>query len=129
MQAVKSKGTLMEVAFAKALWSKGYRFRKNVNDIFGKPDIAIKKYKIAIFLDSEFWHGKNWKRKKHEHKSNIEFWHRKIERNIQRDKEVNRELRKQGWIIKRFWEKQIKNDLETCIIITEEFINENKKKK
>ena len=56
MKAVKSKGSKIENILAKAMWSRGIRYRKNVKDVFGKPDFAIKKYKIAIFCDSEFWH-------------------------------------------------------------------------
>lgn len=94
MRAVKNKDSKIERVLSRALWHKGVRFRKNVNSITGKPDIAIKKYKIAVFADSEFWHGKNWENKKHEHKSNQAFWHQKIERNIQRDAEVNKILKK-----------------------------------
>jgi len=127
MQAVKSSGSKIEIAFAKALWAKGIRYRKNVKDIIGKPDIAIKKYKIAVFIDSEFWHGKNWKEKKKEHKSNTVFWHKKIEGNIKRDKVVNCKLRKAGWIVIRFWGKQIEKNLNSCINKTEIIINEIKR--
>ena len=63
----------------------------------GKPDLTMKRYRLAIFVDSEFWHGKDWKRRKHEHKTNLEFWHNKIQRNIERDREVNQYLAKEGW--------------------------------
>ena len=95
----------------KALWRKGFRYRKNDTSVFGKPDFTFKKYKIAVFCDSEFWHGKNWEERKYDHKTNIEFWHKKIERNIERDKEVNEELNNQGWIIIRFWGQDIKKNL------------------
>ncbi len=97
MQAVKSSGSKIEVALAKALFALGYRYRKNDKTVFGKPDIVMKKYKVAIFVDSEFWHGKNWGKRKLEHKSNKKFWLEKIERNKERDKEVNKQLRKDGW--------------------------------
>lgn len=128
MQAVKSKGSEIETLLSKALWNKGYRFRKNVNIVFGKPDICIKKYKVAIFVDSEFWHGKNWELRKHDHKSNVDFWLQKIERNIQRDKEVNEYLKENGWKVLRFWGKDIKTDLVSCIKRIEEEINEIKNK-
>src|SRR5690554_8238162 len=80
MQAVKSKGSKIETLLAKALWKKGYRYRKNDKTVFGKPDLTFKKYKIAIFVDSEFWHGKDWEKRKHDHKTNQDFWHAKIER-------------------------------------------------
>ncbi len=126
MQAVKSTGSKIEVALAKSLFSKGYRYRKNDKTVFGKPDLTFKKYKIAIFVDSEFWHGKDWEVRKHDHKTNQEFWHKKIERNIERDKEVNRELKKQGWKVLRFWGKQIQKDLNSCVHLIEEAIKEAK---
>lgn len=111
MQAVKNSGSKIEVALAKALWTKGYRYRKNNKKVFGKPDLTFKKIKLAIFVDGEFWHGKDWEKKKLEHKSNVKFWHTKIERNIERDKEVNFELEKQGWTVLRFWGNEIKKEL------------------
>lgn len=127
MQAVKSKGSKIEKMLAKALWHKGYRYRKNDKTVFGKPDLTFKKYKIAIFCDSEFWHGKNWKKRKHDHKTNKDFWHAKIERNIERDKEVNAELLKKGWTILRFWGKEIEKDLVSCIDKIEQKIDEAKR--
>ncbi len=117
MQAVKSKGSKIEIVLGKALWKKGIRYRKNVKNIFGKPDIAIKKYKVAVFCDSEFWHGKDWSQKKSEIKSNKKFWYNKIERSIERDKEVNIKLNEEGWIVIRFWEKEILKESEKCVQI------------
>ena len=116
MQAVKNKGSKIEIMLAKALWKKGFRYRKNDKTVFGKPDFTFKGLKIAVFCDSEFWHGKDWEKRKHEHKSNIEFWHKKIERNIQRDIEVNEQLRKEGWKVLRFWGKDIEKKIDFCII-------------
>lgn len=115
MRAIKSTATIDEVRLAKALWHLGYRYRKNNKTIFGKPDLTFKKYKIAIFVDSEFFHGKDWETQKHNIKSNQEFWHKKIERNIQRDIEVNKYLTIQGWNVIRFWSKEVKKDLNSCI--------------
>jgi DNA mismatch endonuclease Vsr len=115
MQAVKSKGSKIETMLAKTLWAKGYRYRKNDKTVFGKPDLTFKKHKIAIFVDSEFWHGKDWEIRKHDHKSNQEFWYKKIERNIERDKEVNLKLQEEGWIVLRFWGEEIKGNLESCV--------------
>ncbi len=126
MQAVKSYGSRIEVTLAKALYNKGYRYRKNDKTVFGKPDLTFKKYKIAIFVDSEFWHGKDWEIRKYDHKTNKEFWFNKIERNIQRDKEVNIELEKQGWKVLRFWGKQIQKDLDSCVKKIEEEIEGGK---
>lgn len=128
MQAVKSKGSKIEVMLGKALWTKGLRYRKNDKSVFGKPDFTIKKYKIAVFCDSEFWHGKDWEIKKNEHKSNVKFWHQKIERNIQRDKEVNEELLKTGWKVIRFWGKEIQKELVNCTVKIETIVNEAKRK-
>jgi DNA mismatch endonuclease Vsr len=114
MQAVRSTGSQIEITFAKALFALGLRYRKNDKTVFGKPDLTFKKYKIAVFVDSEFWHGKDWEIHKHDHKSNQEFWFAKIERNISRDKEVNDELFKNGWKVIRFWGKDITKNLRTC---------------
>lgn len=115
MRAVKSKGTKPEVMLSKALWNLGYRYRKNNKTVFGKPDLTFKKYKLTVFVDSEFFHGKDWQVRKHDIKSNQEFWHKKIERNIERDKEVNKFLSNSGWKILRFWDKEIIKNLDVCI--------------
>lgn len=115
MQAIKSKDSKIERLLGKELWKRGYRYRKNNKTVFGKPDFTFKKLKIAIFCDSEFWHGKNWETRKKDHKKNVKFWHQKIERNIERDKEVNEELLKNGWAIIRFWSKEIEKDLLSCV--------------
>jgi len=124
MQAVKSSGSMIERILAKTLWHKGYRYRKNDKTVFGKPDLTFKKKRIAIFVDSEFWHGKDWDSKKHEIKSNQEFWYSKIERNIERDKEVTEFLVKNGWTVLRFWGNDILKNLDSCIRRIEGVINE-----
>jgi DNA mismatch endonuclease Vsr len=129
MKAVKSKGSKIENLLMKSLWHKGYRYRKNDKTVFGKPDLVIKSLKIAVFCDSEFWHGKNWESKKYEHKSNQDFWYKKIERNIERDKEVNFELEKSGWKVIRFWGKEIEKNLELCTETIVYQINEKKNNK
>lgn len=126
MRAVKNKGSKIEILLGKELWKKGVRYRKNDKSIFGKPDFACKKYKVAVFCDSEFWHGKDWETKKYEHKSNIDFWHKKIQRNIERDKEVNAQLTNQGWKVLRFWGRDIEKKLLLCASIVEEAINAKK---
>ncbi len=113
MSAVKSKDSKMEIAFRKALWAKGFRYRKNPTKYFGKPDIVLKKYKTAIFLDSCFWHGcKNHLRLP---TTNKKYWKDKIEKNRQRDKEVNKYYKKLGWKILRIWEHKINKDLNKTI--------------
>lgn len=128
MQAVKAKGSEIEKILTKLLWEKGYRYRKNDKTVYGKPDITFKGLKIAIFCDSEFWHGKNWEEKKHEHKSNIDFWHRKIERNIARDKEVNDFLKENNWTVLRFWGKEIKKNPQNCLAKIEAIIKKKRDK-
>lgn len=124
MQAVKSRGSKIETMLGKVLWAKGLRYRKNNKTVFGKPDFTFKKLKIAIFVDGEFWHGKDWETRKHDHKSNVKFWHKKIERNIERDKEVNTKLKSEGWKVLRFWGKEIKKNLANCVEKIEETVNE-----
>jgi len=110
MSAVRSKDTKMEIAFRKAIWRKGFRYSKNSSKYFGKPDIVLKKYKTAIFLDSCFWHGC----KKHCRvpTARKKYWVKKIERNKQRDKEVNRYYKKIGWKVLRIWEHEIFKNLD-----------------
>lgn len=114
MTAVKSKGTKIEVLLQKELWHRGLRYRKNVKNIYGKPDIAFIGKKIAVFCDREFFHGFDWEIRSKEIKSNREFWIPKIEKNIQRDKDVTDKLKKDGWIVLRFWGNEIKNDVSGC---------------
>lgn len=128
MKAVKSSGSKIEVRLAKALWNRGWRYRKNNKKIIGKPDVTFVKYKVAIFVDGEFWHGKDWGKRKYDHKSNIKFWHNKIEKNIARDKFVNEELKKEGWTVLRFWGKEVQKNLEECIEKIESVLNGRNKK-
>ena len=115
MQAIKSKDTTIELALRKALWNKGIRYRKNCKTLIGKPDIAITKYKIAVFCDSEYWHGYDSENRNQKIKSNREYWIPKIERNMARDKEVNAALEQEGWTVIRFWERQIRKELDSCV--------------
>ena len=129
MQAIKSVGSKAEVVLAKNLFAKGYRYRKNNNSVFGKPDLTFKKIKLAIFVDGEFWHGKDWKIRKNNLKTNQEYWIPKIERNMKRDNEVNSMLSQQGWKILRFWSKEVEKNLDTCISQIEYEINKLKTNK
>ena len=124
MQRVKSKDSEIELLLRKELWSRNLHYRKNVKTVFGKPDIAFIGKKIAVFVDSEFWHGYNWAEKKNEIKSNREFWIPKIERNMQRDAEVNERLQSEGWLVLRFWGNDIKKNLNTCADIVESAFRE-----
>lgn len=126
MQSNKSTGTKPELLLAKALFERGHRYRKNNKTVFGKPDLTFKKIKLAIFIDGEFWHGKNWEERKYDHKSNKEFWINKIERNIERDIEVNHTLESQGWTVLRFWAKEVEQNLVSCVLQIEKVIEELK---
>lgn len=124
MQQVKNKDSKIELLLRKALWAKGYRYRKNVSKIYGHPDIAFISKKIAVFCNSEFWHGFDWEYRKQDFKSRQEFWIQKIERNIARDKEVTLTLENDGWVVIRFWGKEIENNLGDCIKRIERVIEE-----
>ena len=116
MASIKSKNTKPERLLRLALWHRGIRYRKNWRKLPGTPDIAITKYKIAIFVDGDFWHARG-----HEHApgeqvgTNKEFWQKKLARNVERDKEVNDQLTQKGWLVLRFWETDIKKDLNSIL--------------
>ena len=115
MQAIRSKDTSIEIALRTALWHRGVRYRKNYKQLPGKPDIAITKYKIVVFCDSDYWHGYDWENRHQRIKSNRDYWIPKIERNMARDKEITAQLQAMGWIVLRFWEWQIKKRLNECV--------------
>lgn len=121
MQAVKSKDTELERTVMHELWNKGIRFRRNVKDLRGKPDLAIKKYKIVIFLDSCFWHGCELHYRAPE--TNKEFWQRKIEKNRERDMKTTEYYRSRNWHILRIWEHETKQDFERTIEKLVGFVN------
>lgn len=124
MQRIKSNDTKIEVLLRKALWQKGYRYRKNYKELPGKPDIVLTKYKIAIFCDGEFFHGKDWEvlKPRLEKSNNSEFWINKISRNVERDDEINKKLLFMGWTVIRFWGKEIKKNTDECVRVIEEAI-------
>lgn len=114
MKKVKCKDSQIEMLLRKALWNRGLRYQKNVTSIIGKPDIVFKGKKIAVFCDSEFWHGFDWENRKNDLKSRREFWIPKIERNMERDVEVTKALSDSGWIVLRFWGNEIKKNTDKC---------------
>lgn len=124
MKNIKNKDTSIEVTLRKALWNKGYRYRKNDKRLPGKPDIVLTKYKIAIFCDSEFFHGKDWEvlKPQLEKGKNADFWIKKISKNQQRDEEVNKQLQYLGWTVIRFWGKDITKHTDECVQVIEETI-------
>ena len=123
MQAVKNKDSQIELLLRKELWSRGLRYRKNVNRIYGKPDIVFIGKKVAVFCDSEFWHGYNWEERKKDFKSHQEFWIPKIERNMERDAEVTAFLESEGWTVIRFWGNEIKKNTAQCADIIEKAVH------
>lgn len=128
MQHIRSKDTSIEIMLRKALWEKGYRYRKNYKVLLGRPDIVLTKYKIAIFCDGEFFHGKDWEvlKPRLEKSNNSEFWISKISRNRERDDEVNKKLLFMGGTVMRFWGNDIKKNTDECIRVIEESIFETK---
>ena len=128
MQHIRGKDTKIEIILRKALWKRGYRYRKHYKSIPGTPDIALTRYKIAIFCDGEFFHGKDWEvlRPRLEKSNNSEFWISKISRNRERDDEINKKLLYMGWTVIRFWGSDRKKDPDECIRVIEETIFEQK---
>lgn len=126
MKNIKSKDTSIEKKLRKELWSRGYRYRKNFRGLPGKPDIVLTKYKIVVFCDSEFFHGKDWNELKVriENGNNSEYWNKKILKNMERDERVNQELEYLGWKVIRFWGKEILKDTKKCVDAIEECIFE-----
>ena len=122
MQAVKNKDSKIEVILRKELWNRGLRYRKNSSKVFGKPDIVVIGKKVAVFCDSEFWHGYDWEHKKVEIKSRRDFWIPKIERNMQRDIEVTEKLTADGWTVLRFWGNDIKKNPGKCADVIEKAV-------
>lgn len=113
MRAVKSRDSKIELEFRRLLWRKGFRYRKNARNYYGKPDIALRKYRTVIFIDSCFWHGCS------EHcrmpSSKEDYWIPKIKRNQERDVEVNQHYKSEGWEVIRIWEHEISNNLENAV--------------
>lgn len=126
MRRIRSKDTKAEVRLRRALWQRGYRYRKNVRDLPGSPDIAIKKYKLAVFVDGEFWHGYRWAEKRDTIKSNRAYWIPKIERNMQRDRQNTRLLQEKGWTVLRFWERRLKKEFDLCLSIVIDAIEQKR---
>ncbi len=122
MQAIRNSGSNIERKLQLELWHRGLRYRKNVKSVYGKPDIVFLRDKVAVFCDSEFWHGYDWENRKKDFKSNKEFWIPKIERNIQRDIEVTEHLKTDGWIVLRFWGKDIMKNTQECADVVERTI-------
>lgn len=128
MSKIRSNNTGPEIKLRRKLWGGGIRFCRKKTDLPGNPDVVIKKYKVILFIDGEFWHGYNWNEKKKKIKSNREYWIPKIERNIARDKKNAATLRRKGWCVLRFWQKSIDKDLDRCISRVQKAIERQKLK-
>lgn len=120
MSSIPSKNTEPELILRKALWQKKMRYRVNYKKLPGKPDVVFTKYHIAIFCDGDFWHGHNWAIRglsslEEELAGYSEFWQKKIKHNIERDAEVNTLLAEHGWKVIRFWESEIRSNLDDCV--------------
>lgn len=126
MSRIRGKDTKIELKLRRELHNRGIRYRKNVKDIYGRPDIAIKKYKIAIFCDGDFWHGYDWEDRRGRIKTNTDFWIKKIERNIEKDVEVNHVLKHMGYTVIRIWEHDIDNNVKAVADMIEREINSKK---
>lgn len=128
MSHIRGKDTSIEIALRKAIWKRGYRYRKNYKQLPGSPDICLTKYKIAIFCDSEFFHGKDWDvlKPKVENGNNGVYWSKKIQDNIARDCEIDKKLLFMGWTVIHFWGKDILKKTDECIEVIEESIFEKR---
>lgn len=114
MKAIRYKDTKIEIVLRKELWSRGIHYRKNCKDLPGKPDIVFKGKKVAVFCDSEFWHGYDWENQKERIGTRQDYWLSKIERNMERDLEVNKSLQEMGYTVIRFWGKNILKNTSAC---------------
>ena len=114
MRSNKGKDTKPELLLRKELWRRGLRYRKNYKGLYGKPDIVFLKAKIAVFVDGKMWHGYDWEHQKNDFKSNRDYWIPKIEQNIEHDYEVTQELISLDWLVMRFWDFEVKKNLQEC---------------
>lgn len=122
MSRIKLKKNKCESILSKQLWNQGYRYRLNYKQLPGSPDIALMKYNIAIFVDGEFWHGKDFKNRKSILNRNKDYWIAKIEENMNRDKVNDIKLNEMGWISIHFWSKDVEKNCSYCIEVVEDFI-------
>lgn len=114
MRSNKGRDTKPELLLRKELWRRGLRYRKNYKGLYGKPDIVFLGAEIAIFVDGKMWHGYDWEHQKNDFKSNRDYWIPKIEQNIEHDYEVTQELIALDWLVMRFWDFEVKNNLQEC---------------
>lgn len=113
----KKTDTRCELLLRRALWTAGFRYRKNVASLPGRPDIVFPGAKVAVFSDGDFWHGKDWeaRRQKLKEGANSDYWVAQIQRNIDRDRANTERLREMGWTVLRVWESEIQQDLPAIV--------------
>jgi DNA mismatch endonuclease (patch repair protein) len=128
MSKIRGKDTKPEILLRKALWKEGIRYRKDFKKLPDKPDIAVPMYKLAIFVDGEYWHGYDWENRKSKIKTNRDFWIPKLERNMQREREVNSLLKDLGYTVMRFWSKEVFKNLDVVIATVKNHINDSRSK-
>lgn len=126
MSRIRSKDTKPEIALRQALWARGVRgWRCNRKTLPGKPDVSFGPAKVAVFVDGRFWHG---------HPDYFTFgksgdyWDEKIARTQERDKEANERLAQLGWLVLRFWDFEVENDVERCVGIIESSVKKRRAK-
>lgn len=130
MQRVHSKNTKPEIVLRKALWHHGIRYRKNYKALPGTPDIAITKYRIAVFVDGGFWHARGHEEHPGEQiQTNIAFWTKKLKRNVERDKDVNQALLELGWLVLRYWDSDVNRNCDGCVKDIMQYLPHMKKQK
>lgn len=128
MKSNKSKDTKPELLLRKELWRRGLRYRKHYKKLYGKPDIVFLGAKIAVFVDGKMWHGYDWENQKNDFKSRREYWIPKIERNIERDYEVTHKLIALDWLVMRFWDFEIRKNLQDCAEKVQQAYNKRKER-
>lgn len=126
MKSNKGKDTNPELLLRKELWRRGLRYRKNYKELYGKPDIVFLGARIAVFVDGKMWHGYDWEHQKDDFKNRRDYWIPKIERNIEHDYEVTQELISLDWLVMRFWDFEIKKNLQECADKIERAYNNRK---
>ena len=126
MKSNKGKDTKPELLLRKELWRRGLRYRKSYKELYGKPDIVFLGARIAVFVDGKMWHGYDWELQKDDFKSRRDYWIPKIERNIEHDYEVTQELISLDWLVMRFWDFEIKKNLQECADKIERAYNNRK---
>lgn len=124
MRRIRAANTKPEVALRKVLWHIGLRYRLHDKTLPGKPDLAFRRWKVVVFVDGDFWHGHDWEQQKSKIKKNAAFWVPKIERNMQRDREVNAALAQMGWHVLRVWEHEVEKNFGATVFAVLRFVQE-----